>query len=100
MLGEFIYCKMMLSDDKTSEGSTFRQEAIEISKMKKVKMCSCPKEIEQEVTYVKGMLNLIAVHAGHAIGKHMDIIVILQQIQGRLKHTHVGLCIHTRAKEE
>lgn len=43
------------------------------------------------VSYVQSVLNLKMVHARHAIGKDVYVVVVLQQIQCGLKHAHVRL---------
>lgn len=40
--------------------------------------------------YIQGVFDLEAVHARNTISQNMDVIVVLEKVQGCLQHTHMG----------
>lgn len=52
------------------------------------------------VSYVQSVLYLKVVHARHAIGKDVYVVVVLQQIQCGLKHAHMRLSDQEEEKKD
>ena len=50
-----------------------------------------PSKKTENKAYLQGILDLEVVHAGHSVSQDMDIIVVLEQVQGSLQYAHVRL---------